>query len=275
MQSSGSSNQQATIKEEFMAKNLDSLSPAKSDKPADKPIEKPAEAAEKPADTAAAATPAPSEPAASAKAAEAPAASKDEKGEKPVDPTASPATDTFESMFPEPSVTIAGPPSWIWWLLLIIASVGLGLVAYRLLNGRVDSWLSLTSSSTPTASASATPTASGTPAATATPTPALTTPTPAASIDKSAVTLRVLNGTTKAGIATTIKTTLQDAGFTVRTVGNAKTQNYQSTLIYYQTGKLAEAQAVQSALSQYSPTLEESTTLASPDMILVIYGSTQ
>ena len=197
--------------------------------------------------------------------------------------TASLATDSFESLFPEPTVAISGPPSWIWWVLLILASIGLGLVGYKLLNSKVDSWLSLSGTASPKASAAVT--ALPTISATSTPEPSsqptvsptaslspTSTPTAGTPLAKSSVTLRVLNGTTTAGAASTVKSLLEKAGYTVKSIGNAHSQTYQSTVIYYQTGRLEEAKLVQTALNSYSATIEEST-LASPDMILVVYGS--
>ena len=190
-----------------------------------------------------------------------------------------PNPDSFESLFPEPSVAIASPPTWIWWVLLVVSSIGLGIVGYRLVNYKVDSFIAL--SPTPTsqvksssALASATPTTSpiSTPTPTTTATPTATPTTTPNTIDKSTITMRVLNGTAVNGAATTVKGVLEKAGFSVRTTGNAKTQTYTSTIIYYQTGKLDEAKLVQAALSQYSPTLQESTSVASPDIILVVYG---
>ena len=40
--------------------------------------------------------------------------------------------DSFESMFPEPAIAISGPPSWIWWVVLIIASTVLALLGYTM-----------------------------------------------------------------------------------------------------------------------------------------------
>lgn len=181
-------------------------------------------------------------------------------------------SDSFETLFPEPSVAIAGPPSWIWWLLLIIASAVLGVVGYSLAQGKLNNWFG-TTKATPTASAvakaTATPSTTATPTSSATSTPT-TTPTTNAVV-KSAVTMRVLNGTKVTGAAATAKTTLEKAGFTVRTTGNAANQNYTSSYVYYQSGRQAEAEAVKAALSDYSITLEEST-LASPDMVLVVIG---
>jgi hypothetical protein len=64
---------------------------------------------------------------------------------------------------------------------------------------------------------------------------------------------------------------LEQAGFTVSTIGNANNQTYQTTVVYYQTGYLAQAQMVEAALSKYSVSLQESS-IASPDQVLVVMG---
>ena len=207
----------------------------------------------------------------------------------PVVPAANPPgndEDSYEKMFPEPTVAIEGPPQWVWWFLLVVGSAVLGLVGFRVVNGGYGNGVVATSSSptpTPTASAqastspsptlSSSPTPSTTPTSSisATPTPkATSTPTPTTS--KSTITMRVLNGTTTSGLAAQVRTTLQSAGFTVQSIGNANNQTYTSTVIYYATGQLAGAQSVQQALSSYSPTLQESSSLASPDDVLVVVG---
>jgi hypothetical protein len=83
--------------------------------------------------------------------------------------------------------------------------------------------------------------------------------------------MRVLNGTKESGAAGTARTTLTKAGFTVRTIGNAKNQDYTDTYVYYQSGRKAEADQVAAALSSYKPVLQESS-LASPDMVLIVIG---
>jgi hypothetical protein len=186
--------------------------------------------------------------------------------------TAPAGKDSFENLFPEPSVIMSGPPGWVWWLLLIIGAAGLGFLAFDITRGKIDTWLSVSPTASPVVEESATPTAS----ASASPTTVATvTPTPTASpsgIVKSSVTLRVLNGTTVTGAANSTKTTLEKAGFTVRTIGNAKNQNYTATMVYYQSGRQVEAQAVADSLAPTKVTLEEST-LASPDMVLVVVGT--
>lgn len=196
--------------------------------------------------------------------------------------------DTFESLFPEPTVVIEGPPTWIWWVVLLIGSVLLGLAGFKLANSRLNSWLSVSPS--PSAVVLSTPTPTSTTTSTPSPTTATTTPTPSAttiptatptpsssptaspnSISKSSISIRVLNGTTIAGLAATGRSVLEQAGFTVRTIGNANNQTYQTTVIYYQTGYLAQAQMVEAALNKYSVSLQESS-IASPDQVLVVMG---
>lgn len=178
--------------------------------------------------------------------------------------------DRFENLFPQPTVSITRPPAWFGWILLVLALAGLGFLGYDLANGRVNQWLS-TGEPTPLATPTPTPepTATPTPVATPTPTP---TATPTPSLDKTAVSIRVLNGTGAAGAAAAVKADLEKAGFTVRTVGNAKSQTYQKTVLYYRSGKQEEAKAVQAALSRYQSELVESDSLASPDTVLVVSG---
>jgi hypothetical protein len=181
--------------------------------------------------------------------------------------------DSYESLFPEPTVVISSPPTWIWWTLLIIGSLGLAFLGYNLANGKINQWLSINPTPTPSSTTTSTATATPSATATATATPAPTaTPSATTSVTKSSITIRVLNGTTTAGAAGTAKTILQNAGFTVRTVGNAQKQTYTSTIIYYQTGHQADAAAVKAALPKYTSSLEESSSLASPDNVLVVLG---
>lgn len=180
-----------------------------------------------------------------------------------------PAPDSFESLFPEPRTALGAPPSWLWWVLLLIVSAVLGVVGYALTQKNLKDWLSTSPKASPTVSASPSPTASASPSPTTTPT---ATPTPSPSgVVPANVTLRVLNGTTVTGAAGKAKTVLEKAGFTVRTTGNASNQNYATTTVYYQTGRQAEADAVKAALTDYTVTEQESS-LAAPDMVLVVIG---
>lgn len=207
----------------------------------------------KPVEPAPAATPAPEAP----------------KEGQPAPVESAPANgESFEALFPEPH--IGTPPSWLWWVVLLIISVVLGVVGFALAQKNLKSWLNLGPTASPSASASANASASPTADATATPTPT-DTPTPAPTVDPAAITIRVLNGTTTAGEAAKVQDILKAAGISVRSIGNAKTQTYDTTMIYYAEGRLAEAQKVQSVLTGYTATLEQST-LADPDMVLVVIG---
>jgi hypothetical protein len=188
-----------------------------------------------------------------------------------VTPSPSTATsdESFENLFPEPTPSLGAPPSWLWWLVLLIISIILGVVGYALAQQNLRSWLSIEPSPSPTATAEPTPDPNETPEPTPEPTP---TPTASpATVDISAVTLRVLNGTTTAGAAARMRQQLERAGFTVRTTGNARNQNYATTIIYYQTGRQAEAEAVRDAIGGQNVNIEQSS-LADPDMVLVVIG---
>jgi hypothetical protein len=184
-----------------------------------------------------------------------------------------PPTDSYDALFPEPSVVISSPPTWIWWVFLIIGAAGLGFLGYSLASGQFIGAVAIaTPRPVPTTNASAAVSATLSPTASSTPSPS-TTPTPSASstsAPSSGFTIRVLNGTTSAGAAATAQTTLTKAGFTVSKIGNAANQNYAKTTIYYQTGHQSEAQKVADALGR--GTLLESSSLAKPDMILVVVG---
>ena len=194
--------------------------------------------------------------------------------------------DSYESLFPEPTVSISKPPALILWALLLVGSIIVAILGYKTVNGRLDTWLSASPNTTSTPSPTSTPTATETPSpsptieATATPsisptaTP-ITTPQATATpttVSAKNVTLRILNGSTKNGAASTAKTTVEKAGFTVRTIGNAAKQTYATTMVYYQKNRKAEAELVQKSLTGYSVTIEESS-LASPDMVLIVIGA--
>lgn len=201
------------------------------------------------------------------------------KEEKVVKKTSIPEEpdEQYETLFPEPTVSLNKPPLWLLYSLGIILLMLLGIFGYNLSNKKLDSWLSPQTptpiiSEQPTPAATPTFEPTPTPVETATPTPTPTsTPTPK-TISKSEITLRVLNGTTKRGAASTARSILTKNGFTVREIGNANHQTYNSTVIYYQPGHQAEAELVQKNLSEYSTSLQESS-LANPDMILVVIGN--
>lgn len=125
-----------------------------------------------------------------------------------------------------------------------------------------------TSPSTASNSTSASSTAS-TP--TATPTPA--TPTPAPSITAPAeVKIRVLNGNGISGSAASVKNTLTAAGYSIPSVSNAARFTYTKTMIYYNTGKKAEADAVAAVLSNRTTEVVLNASVAGTSDVIVVVG---
>lgn len=70
-------------------------------------------------------------------------------------------------------------------------------------------------------------------------------------IDKKTINISVLNGSGIKNSAQTVAGTLSTAGFTVSATANARSFNYQKTLIYYKTGGEAKAELVKAALANY------------------------
>lgn len=189
--------------------------------------------------------------------------------EQKAEPVSLSKEDSYESLFPEPSISISKPPVWFWWLLFILLAATFGVTAYSLANSNLDRWLNLGSPS-PTPSPSLQPTPSSTPSPTSTPT---ATPSPSPSpLNIATISIRVLNGSGQVGAAAGVRTTLTQAGFTVRSIGNAKTQDYSGDTIFYQTGHLADAQAVQQSLKKASTSLVENNDLVAPDQVVVVVG---
>jgi cytoskeletal protein RodZ len=116
------------------------------------------------------------------------------------------------------------------------------------------------------------------PAATdATAKPAEEATTPAAAtpaIDKTQVKIRVVNGNGRNGEASLVAKALKDDGFTQITSGNALSR-YKTTVVYYKTGKLPEAQAVENIVkAKYKTSLLEDTTNTTKDNdVLVALGN--
>ena len=195
-------------------------------------------------------------------------------------PVPPPTGENYESLFPEPTVSISSPPAWIWWLLLVIAAIAIGLLGYYVANGRLNQWLSVPASSSPLSGNYLT---APVPPATTTaplpsPSPALSTaiqPSPSATPVISAIFVRVLNGTQVAGAASAVADLLRQANLSVSSIGNAASRTHTSTVIYYQTGKLGTAQNVQKILSNFNSTLQESSTETGTDTVVVVLGPRQ
>jgi len=100
-----------------------------------------------------------------------------------------------------------------------------------------------------------------------------TTPAAAApAIDKTKITIQVLNGNGISGSANHVKTQLVTAGFTVDSVKNALKFTYQSSIIYYKTGKNAEADLVKNALTERQSELTNNDSVVGNYDIVVVVG---
>lgn len=91
-------------------------------------------------------------------------------------------------------------------------------------------------------------------------------------IDKKSFTIQVLNGNGVSGSAAAVKNTLVSAGFAVSSLTNAQRFTYQTTVIYYKTGKSAGADLVKAALSARTVATELSDSVAKTYDIVVVVG---
>ncbi len=98
----------------------------------------------------------------------------------------------------------------------------------------------------------------------------VTTEPIATTIDKKAIKMNVLNGNGISNSAVLVKNILVKAGFTVSSVTNAKKFTYPTTIVYYKTGKEAEAELVKDALSTRSVTTELYDGIGSLDVQVVV-----
>jgi len=108
---------------------------------------------------------------------------------------------------------------------------------------------------------------------TAAPTAAQTnsTPTAPATIDKSTVSIKILNGTTINGLAAKIKTTLVNDGWKVDSIGNAKNR-YNTTIIYFKEGKENIADEVEKLLEDRETSSKQDNAIVGKYDIVVVLG---
>lgn len=99
------------------------------------------------------------------------------------------------------------------------------------------------------------------------------TTTPTTAIDKTGITIEVLNGNGIKNSGSRVKSELEAAGFKVSKVTNAKNFNYKTTLIYFKTGKDKESELVKAALADRQVSTEQNDTLVGDYDIIVIIGA--
>jgi hypothetical protein len=92
----------------------------------------------------------------------------------------------------------------------------------------------------------------------------------ATTVDKKSIKMNVLNGNGISNSAVAVKNILVKAGFTVSSVANAKKFTYPTTIVYYKTGKEAEANLVKDALSTRSVTTELYDSIGTYDLQVVV-----
>lgn len=163
------------------------------------------------------------------------------------------------------------------FIILILIFALVALIIYQNFDIIKSYFLGTTNKTTGNSSSEEQTYTGETGSSTATTTPSITTEEPAATTATTtpapqSFTIEVLNGNGVTGSADKIKETLITAGFEVAKVANAKSFSYQSTYVYYKTGKEAEATSVKSALSARTCLLEESNTVAKTYDVVVVAG---
>jgi cytoskeletal protein RodZ len=115
-------------------------------------------------------------------------------------------------------------------------------------------------------------TSTPTPTPTETNTEATTQETAQTTLDKSKITIQLLNGNGIRGDAVKVKTILEKDGWKVTTYGNANNFNYQNTLVYYKKGEEEAAKAVAETLknNDRQTAIHESTTLTKYDIQIIL-----
>lgn len=99
--------------------------------------------------------------------------------------------------------------------------------------------------------------------------------TTAPTIDKSAIKMEVLNGSGVKNSAQAVSDQLTAAGFTILYTGNANKFTYQTSIVYFKTGKDAEANLVKESLTGRVVETEESNiVVGSKYDVVVVVGKT-
>lgn len=180
----------------------------------------------------------------------------------------------------------------VFWPVYFVGVIIVAILAFfgvRAGAKLVDTWMDLkpTSVSTEPATTSSEPAAESTESApaltmaeesaateaqTAAETPSEAPSTPATpAIDKASLKIKVLNGSGVNGAASEAQKVLEEAGFKIAATGNARNFNYESSYVYYPSGKSAEANLVSESIKdKYSVTTEENSVADGYDALVVI-----
>lgn len=142
----------------------------------------------------------------------------------------SPPKETSSLGYPNISIHKKSITPIIFWAVgvcLLVAAIGVGII-------------SVSKGSFPISFARPTPTPSPIPTPVVTPTPA---------VDKKELEIEILNGSGVAGVAGTLKTLLEEKGYTVAGTGNAKNYDYEKTEIQVTADKEAFLSVLQADLA--------------------------
>lgn len=141
------------------------------------------------------------------------------------------------------------PSRTLYIILFVLLIVVLGVGAAQFFSSRSKG--SKGAVPTPIVFSEPTSTPTTTPEAIPSPSDAETTPSPSTSpdtsssvdkatgLDRAKLTVNVLNGSTRTGMAKTTADKLKDLGYTIGTVGNATSSDYDTTAIYVKSASKA------------------------------------
>lgn len=95
--------------------------------------------------------------------------------------------------------------------------------------------------------------------------------TPATSIDKSKITIKILNGNGISGSAGAVKDQLVQAGFIVDKVANAYNFKYENSIVYFNTGMNVEAELIKTTLSdRQCEVVNDDSVVGNYDIVIVV-----
>jgi LCP family protein required for cell wall assembly len=100
--------------------------------------------------------------------------------------------------------------------------------------------------------------------------PAAETPAAPATVDPSAVTVEVYNGSGTAGLAASTQTDLEAAGFVVSSTGNADSSDYETTVVRHAAGDEDLAATLAAAVPGATPEVSDD---AAPGTVQLVLGS--
>jgi len=113
---------------------------------------------------------------------------------------------------------------WLWLLIFLII---IGALAFAFFRG-----IGPFESISPFTKGNASPTPSASPVAVSSP---MVEESPAADLDRSEVSVRVLNGSGVSGKAASVRDFLEELGWTVDSIGNADADDYESTEVRFKS----------------------------------------